>query len=66
VLNTFVATSVDQGATWVATKISSVGHQPEYVPCLSATACGSESERWKVNPERQRKGPLPQSRAARH
>jgi len=30
VLNAFFATSVDQGATWTATKISSVGHQPEY------------------------------------
>jgi len=30
VLNTFVATSVDQGTTWTPTKISSVGHQPEY------------------------------------
>lgn len=30
VLNVFVATSRDQGATWSAAKISSVGHQPEY------------------------------------
>jgi hypothetical protein len=30
VLNTFVAASADQGATWVAVRASSAGHQPEY------------------------------------
>ncbi len=30
VLNAFVAASGDQGASWSATKVSSVGHQPEY------------------------------------
>ncbi len=30
VLNAFVAASGDRGATWSATKVSSVGHQPEY------------------------------------
>ena len=30
VLNTFVATSTDGGAAWSPTKVSSVGHQPEY------------------------------------
>jgi len=30
VLNTFIATSVNQGASWSATKTSAVGHQPEY------------------------------------
>lgn len=30
VLNTFIATSVDQGGTWTAVKASNLGHQPEY------------------------------------
>lgn len=30
VLNTVVATSTDHGATWTATKVSSMGHQPDY------------------------------------
>jgi hypothetical protein len=30
VLNTFLATSSDQGASWSAKKVSSAGHQPEY------------------------------------
>jgi hypothetical protein len=30
VLNAFVATSTNQGATWTAKKVSSAGHQPEY------------------------------------
>jgi len=30
VLNAFVATSINQGATWTAKKVSSAGHQPEY------------------------------------
>jgi len=29
VLNAFVATSTNQGATWTAKKVSSAGHQPE-------------------------------------
>lgn len=30
VLNTFIATSIDGGASWIPHKVSSEGHQPEY------------------------------------
>lgn len=30
VLNTFVSVSTDRGATWTSTKLSSLGHQPNY------------------------------------